>query len=407
MNSLLIYIYSFFAAILVWLSYKAFRSGIEYARFIREHLAVPVSKEQPFATIFAPCRGVDPGFAKNLEQLFSQDHHEYEIIFVVDDENDEAVGPINEAIAKFVNERVSAKLLVAPKANGSSQKIANLLHAIPHADERSSVFAFVDSDARTGSAWLASLTKAALGPNVGAATGYRWLISARPRLGSALASVWNASVASALGRNTMTNFCWGGSMAISRENFERLDIKTHWQGALSDDFAVTRAVHKAGLAIEFVPIAMCASIEDRSILDMLEFTTRQMKITRVYSPTLWIMSMIGSAIFCAVLIASILIAVASEPFSLRFDIAVGVFVAVAGLTVGKALMRLNAVRLTLPQHDLILRKQDLSQTVLAFLTPAVFLVNSIAALVSRRINWRGTVYELKSPSETVIIREKR
>jgi len=403
----LIYFYYFFAAILVWLSYKAFRGGIEYARFIRERLAAPVAKERPFATVFAPCRGVDPGFEKNLEQLFSQEFHEYEIIFVVDDETDEAVGPINEAITKFANERVSAKLLIAPKAKGCSQKIANLLHAIAEADGRSVVFAFVDSDARTGSRWLASLTAAALEANVGSATGYRWLIAERPRLGSAFASVWNASVASALGRNTRTNFCWGGSMAISRENFERLDIRDHWQGALSDDFAVTRAVHKAGLAIEFVPRAMCASFEDRSLLEMLEFTTRQMKITRVYSPSLWVMSMIGSSIFCGVLLASILIAAVSEPFSIQFDVAAAVFIVVAGLTVGKAVIRLNAVRLTLEDHDLALRRQYLSQTVLAFLTPAVFLVNSIAALVSRRINWRGTVYELKSPSETVIIREKR
>lgn len=403
----MIYFYYFFAAILVWLSYKAFRGGIEYARFIRERLAAPVAEEHPFATVFAPCRGVDPGFEKNLEQLFSQEYHEYEIIFIVDDETDAAVGPINEAIARFVNERVSAKLLVAPKANGSSQKIANLLHAIADADGRSVVFAFVDSDARTGRRWLASLTAAALEANVGAATGYRWLIAERPRLGSAFASVWNASVASALGRNTRTNFCWGGSMAISRESFERLDIRDHWQGALSDDFAVTRAVHKAGLAIEFVPRAMCASFEDRSILKMLEFTTRQMKITRVYSPSLWVMSMIGSAIFCGVLLASIFIAAVSGPFSIQFDVPAAVFIVVAGLTVGKAVIRLNAVRLTLEDHDFALRRQYLSQTVLAFLTPAVFLVNSLAALVSRRINWRGTVYELKSPSETVIIREKR
>ncbi|HQZ82351.1 MAG TPA: glycosyltransferase [Pyrinomonadaceae bacterium] len=403
----MIYVYYFFAAILIWLSLKAFRSGIDYARFIRERVAAPVAEEQHFATIFAPCRGVDPGFSENLERLFLQEYREYEIIFIVDDEKDEAVQPIVKAIAKFANPRVSAKLLVAPKAKGTSQKIANLLHAIPHADERSVVFAFVDSDARTGSAWLASLSKAALEAGVGAATGYRWLVSERWRLGSALASVWNASVASALGRNTKTNFCWGGSMAVSRTNFEKLGVREHWQGALSDDFAVTRAVRNAGLAIEFVPCAMCASLEDRTIRDMLEFTTRQMKITRVYSPGLWIMSMIGSAVFCGVLLASVCIVFASEPFSVQFALALGVFVAVAGLTAGKALMRLNAVRLSLAEYDTLLRMQFLSQTALSFLTPVVFLVNSIAALLSRRIAWRGTIYELNSPSETVIIREKR
>jgi hypothetical protein len=39
------------------------------------------------------------------------------------------------------------------------------------------------------------------------------------------------------------------------------------------------------------------------------------------------------------------------------------------------------------------------------LASALFLVNAIAAIGSRRIEWRGITYELKSPTEAVIIRE--
>lgn len=403
----MIYAYYFFATILIWLSYRSYRGGIVYEKFIRKGFSQTVGTDLPFATIFAPCRGVDRSFEENIRRLFSQSYLKYEIVFIVDDKEDTAVGVIEEAIREYSSDIVSARLLVAPKATASSQKIANLLHAIAHADARSDIFAFVDSDACTGPEWLASLAVAASKPSVGAATGYRWLISENGKLGSELASVWNGSVASALGPNTKSNFCWGGSMAIRREIFDRLDVTARWKRALSDDFALTKAVHDAGLELEFVPQALCASFEHQTLSEMLEFTTRQMKITRVYSPHLWVLSMFGSTLFCGVMISSILIAIGGPFAEIAFFASVFTLVSVTAFTLAKAVIRLRAVRFALSEHQDLLKKQLMPQCVYAFVTPAIFLVNSILALFSRRIVWRGTEYELKSPSETVIIREKR
>lgn len=174
---------------LIWLSYRSYRGGIIYERFIRDGFSLKTRTDLPFATIFAPCRGVDREFKENLRRLFAQQYPSYEILFIVDDKEDAAVKEIEEAIRIYTSATVSARLLIAPKASGSSQKIENLIFAIPTADERSEVFAFVDSDACTNSDWLASLSAAALKPNVGAATGYRWLISENGKLGSELSSV--------------------------------------------------------------------------------------------------------------------------------------------------------------------------------------------------------------------------
>ena len=403
----MIYAYYFFATILIWLSYRSYRGGIVYERFIREGFSQTVETDLPFATIFAPCRGVDRRFEENLRRLFSQKYRKFEIVFIVDDKKDTAVGLIEDAIRDYSSDTVSARLIIAPKAAESSQKIANLLYAIPQAEPLSDIFAFVDSDACTGPEWLASLVAAAIKHEVGAATGYRWLISDNGKLGSEFASVWNGSVASTLGPNTRSNFCWGGSMAIRREVFDRLDVRTRWEGVLSDDFALTKAVRDAGLELEFVPRALCATFEHQAFLQMLEFTTRQMKITRVYSPHLWLLSMFGSALFCGVMIASVVIGLRSEIGSFPSIASILTLVSVTAFTVAKALIRLRAVRFALKGHEPRLKRQLLPQCVFAFVTPAIFLVNSILALFSRRIAWRGTEYELKSPSETVIIREKR
>ncbi|MBK8304426.1 MAG: hypothetical protein IPK98_13860 [Chloracidobacterium sp.] len=90
----MIFVFYFFAAILVWLSFKSFLGGIAYLKFFREQLAKPRSDYTPFATIIVPCRGVDKGLDENLAAFLKQDYPKYEVIFVVDDKNDPAVAVI-------------------------------------------------------------------------------------------------------------------------------------------------------------------------------------------------------------------------------------------------------------------------------------------------------------------------
>lgn len=392
-------VYVLFSVLLIWLSFRSLRGGIEYLAFFRSELAKPLSVHTPKATIIAPCRGLDEGLYENLLALIEQDYPDFEVVFVVDDARDDAVPTINS----FIETCRNAKLVVAPKATNSSQKVENLREAVLNASVDSKVFVFVDSDARPQKHWLRRLVAPLDNDSVGAATGYRWFISPKPSFGSELRSAWNASIASALGPNTSSNFCWGGSMAIRRGMFDDVGIRDRWAGTLSDDFVVTNTMKDAGKSIVFVPQALAVSIETCSFETMLEFTTRQMKITRVYATPLWLLSMIGSSVFLAVIIASFAIIVFSGMNSWLGWFALLTIVLVFGLSIAKAYLRLKAVRLALPNWNKQLAKQTFSQLTLFLVTPAIFLYNCLAALVSRRINWRGTVYELKSRTETVII----
>ncbi|MBK7932182.1 MAG: glycosyltransferase [Acidobacteria bacterium] len=406
----MIFVYYFFAAVLILLSYRSLVGGFRYLAFFRKELARPRSEYTPFVSVIAPYRGIDDGMPENLAALFGQDFPEYEIIFVVDDESDPAVALVRtESNAgspdghpgRGVN--VRSRLVIAPKAQDCSQKVENLREAVLHADHRSEIYVFVDSDARPSSNWLRDLIAPLQDDEVGATTGYRWFISKKPNFASELNSVWNASIASALGPNTSSNFCWGGSMAIRCDTFERLDMRTKWQGTLSDDFAVTRAMDEANMPIVFVPQAMAATLESCDLRQMLEFTTRQMKITRVYAPSLWLMSFIGSGLFNVVMIASLLIAIFSRSNGWQVAAAITTLVLVSAFSIGKAYLRLKAVRLTLTQWDKELRKQTFSQLTLFLLAPLIFFYNCFAAWLSRRMTWRGTTYVLKSNHETVII----
>ena len=418
-----------FAALLIYFSFRSFRGGIDYFNYFKAEFAKPLPGYTPFATVIAPCKGLDEGLAANLNALLEQDYPEYEIIFVVDDESDSAVKTINELISRkaaksqsgdiietgnsqiprvvttqlFASSRLCGKIpvrvIVAPKTEDSSQKVQNLRDAVLHADPRSEVFVFVDSDARPSTVWLSSLIAPLQDDTIGAATGYRWFIPQKPSFPAELRSAWNASIASSLGPNLKSNFCWGGSTAITRRTFERLDIREAWRGTLSDDFTVTRLIKAAGLSIHFVPQALTRSTDPCSFRELLEFTTRQMKITRVYSPHLWLMSFFGSALFTCVMLSAFLIVALSRQNTLVVWASITTLALVSLFSIGKAWLRLAAVSLVIPEA----RKQYLPQLTFWILAPPLFLYNCVRALISRKVTWRGIRYELVSEKQTRLI----
>lgn len=396
----MIFVFFFFALVLVFLGGTSLRGGVAYLTFFKKELSAPQVDFAPFCSIIVPCRGLDEDLSGNLSALFRQNFPQFEVIFVVDDENDEAVKIIENIRGKNA---VNTKLIVAGKAENEGQKVHNLRRAVLEISEKSEVFVFVDSDARPNENWLRNLVAPLCDANIGAATGYRWFISRNNTFAAQLRSVWNASIASALGENTADNFCWGGSTAIRREIFENLKIREEWCGTLSDDFALTRALKAADLPIYFVPNALTASVEDCSFGEFLEFSTRQMKITRIYAPNLWKVSFIGSFLFTAICAANIvlLFTLAGWHFWLTLFFLLLIF----ALGALKAWVRLKAVKLVLQNYKKELNQSILWQITLWAVTPAVYFYNCFCAFGSNQISWRGITYQMKSPRETVIIRK--
>jgi cellulose synthase/poly-beta-1,6-N-acetylglucosamine synthase-like glycosyltransferase len=404
------WLYYFFAALLLLQSLLSLRGGFRYLRFFRCELNRAPVGFTPHVSLIVPCRGVDQGLRENLSRLFCQHYPAYEIVFVLEDRDDSALEVIEEVRSMWEQARQSsARIVFAGRAQNCGQKVHNLRAGVAEISEASEVLVFVDSDARPQSDWLRSLVAPLVDDECGAATGYRWFVPAkRGGLASQLRSVWNASIASALGEDTRRNFCWGGSTAIRRRTFDRLDILEEWRGALSDDFALTRALQRARLPIKFVPACLVASHDDCNWRTLFEFTTRQLKITRVYAPHLWRVVLISNLIFCAVFYGGIFVSATrimrGESFTLPLAFVLSVFV----LGACKAQLRLAAVKRVLVREGLrITIVSRLAHLALWTLTALLYLYNAVAAAISRRITWRGISYEMRSPTRTVVIKDTR
>lgn len=396
------WLFYFFAAIVIWLGILSLRGGLRYQSYIKAQLSKPLPEFTPFASVIVPCRGLEPDLNENLGALFRQSYPSYEIIFVTDNENDPALPVIRDLIHTHSAKQIPTRVLIAGEAIDSGQKVHNLRAAVAELDPQNEVLVFVDSDARPQANWLRSLVAPLHDETLGAATGYRWFVPVSGGLASHLRSVWNASIASALGPRRESNFCWGGSTAIRRKTFEELGVSERWRGSVSDDFTLTRVLGEAKLPIHFVPACLVASPGDCGFSELVEFTNRQLKITRVYATHLWKPVLLGSLLFCLVFFGGILLVIVRAVLGLSFALPLALLAVIFLLGAGKALVRLQAVTAAMPSGSTRL-KDSIAQLFLWPLASALYLYNALAAASSRRIQWRGITYELKSPTGVGII----
>lgn len=395
------------ATISIWLGLISLRGGFRYACYVRAELSHQRREFAPFATVFVPCRGIDEGLKENLAAIFRQDYPTFEVIVVSDRADDPALAVVAEA-SRFLERRAGplVRVIIAGEATDSGQKVHNLRAAVGEADPHSIIFAFVDTDARPTALWLRSLVAPLADESIGAATGYRWFI-AQGGFASHLRSVWNASIASALGAESEKNFCWGGSTAVRRETFERLAVAERWRGTVSDDLIVTRVLHEAGLPIKFVPQCLTPSFEGCSFRELVEFTTRQLKITRAYASHLWKAVLTGSLIFVLAFFGGLALVVSRAATGRSFITPLGLLLIIFAMGATKSYVRLRAVRSVIADRGLLSVATTLAHLTLWPFASLLYLGNALAAMVSQRITWRGITYELKSPTEAVIIRRER
>jgi ceramide glucosyltransferase len=389
----------FLAAVSIWFGIQSLLNGIRYAAYVRRETSRALPKFTPFVSVIAPGRGLEQGLKENLRTLLSQDYQNYEVLFVFDREDDPAIEVVSEL--GHGSSRI-ARTIIAGSATDSGQKVHNLRVAVIEIDPESEVLVFVDTDARPGPDWLRCLVAPLADETLGASTGYRWFVPSRGGVASRLRGVWNASVASALGSDTAKNFCWGGSTAIRRSVFESLAVSERWRGTVSDDFTITRVLKEAKLPIHFTPHCLVASVGDCDFKELFEFTTRQIKITRVYASHLWLPLLLGSALFAIVFFGGVILLILSPSIALLL-----VLLIIFTLGATKSFIRWRAITIPLNHYRSSLNRDVLAHIFLWPFASLLYLYNAIVAGFSRRITWRGITYELKSPTEAVIISRDR
>ncbi len=199
------------------------------------------------------------------------------------------------------------------------------------------------------------------------------------------------------------NFCWGGGTAIRRNIFEQSGVLDTWRGSVSDDYSLTRALERTNRSIAFIPECLTLSYVETDLQGLLEFTNRQVLITRVYAEKVWARAAVTHLLYCITLVFGVIL-ILSDIFQQRpaFHLVTLTFLPVL-LSAIRSSVRLIGVTEALPAGKSQIMGQAWIYIVLTAFIPFLYLVNFANSLITRKIRWRGVAYELSGPEQTRIV----
>jgi cellulose synthase/poly-beta-1,6-N-acetylglucosamine synthase-like glycosyltransferase len=404
-----------------------------FLRYFRRSRSRPLGNFTPPVALLIPCKGLDPEFETNVERYLGQDYPHYQVIFVVASVDDPAYPVLRSCLEAASKNKMSKEveaigpqappphpgipretqpggvrtaLLVAGYSDSHSGKIHNLLEGLKSVEAGAEVLAFADSDARLKRDWLRCLVAPLQDPSVTVSTGWQWYL---PGSGftSRLRAAWDALDVRVLGEHDDTG-AWGGSMAIRAADFKRLGVaERFWANSFSEDGTLTRAVRETGGRLRFEPRCVLACRGELKFGDFLRWSNRLAVIIRVYSPVVWWAEATAYASSCGTYIwGLILLALPGLSAGQRLLIA-GTLLAITLLVLWKGFVHETIAKEVFPEEAPLLSRYGACYWQLSLLAPLVETFNYLRSCLTRRVEWRGTYYELKSRHETRVLRREK
>ncbi len=393
------YFFYFLAIAQILLGLYLIGLGLQWLGYARRRIHTDPGFYSPKVAVLCPCKGIEAALERNLVSLTEFEYQNYEIFFLIASAVDPAYNIVKRVAA---SSRAKAHVVLTGKPDGCGEKVNNLRLGIVQLPPDFDVLAFVDSDGRPGKYWLHRMVAPLTDSRIGATTTMRWLIPNRNNFATALLAAWNAPIVTMLSEKGK-NFCWGGGTAIRRSVFDQSGVAEEWQHSVSDDYSMTRALERAGRAIVFLPECIVPSFVETDFPGLMEFTNRQVLITRVYAEKMWGIAAGTHLLYCLSFVLGTFLTLgdvlATRP---AFHLAALTFLPVLLATIRGAL-RAAGVSEVLPTYRSQIASQAWVYVLLTVFIPFLYLVNFITSLITRKIRWRGVTYELIAPEQTRIL----
>jgi ceramide glucosyltransferase len=331
-------------------------------------------ESSPAVTILKPLNGAEPSLFENLASFCAQDYSApFQILCGVQDSQDSAIVAVERLINSFPDRDI--RLVVDANPHGVNLKMANLINMVRHASHDCLVLS--DSDIGVDPRYLAEVTAALIGANVGGATCLYH--------GVAAAGFWSRLSALAIDAHFLPNAlaglrtglakpCFGSTIALTRSRLAEIGGLEAFADRLTDDYAIGAALRAKGLHIATPDMLVAHSCSESSFLELWRHELRWARTIRSVDPWGYAGSFVTHP-----LAWSLLAMAAGSP---------GPGVAVAVLALACRIAVLRAVTrnfgLASPPYWLTPIRDLLSFAVFAW------------SFCGRDLNWRGRSYHIRA-----------
>jgi cellulose synthase/poly-beta-1,6-N-acetylglucosamine synthase-like glycosyltransferase len=367
------------------------------------------AKQRPVALVVS-VKGFDlQSTPRFFDTIFDQDYRDYRVIACFESWDDPIAQWLCEHLELGPDRRVwthpdstgglrSVTLACGGISTDEGQKVHNQRAAFADLAPHDSIVAFADADILLGRDWLARLVAPINCGSHEVCTTYRWLVPKRPTLPNQLACVINAAITTQ-GGNELTNILWGGSMALSREVFDDIDVPELLAGSLNDDLRISKAARASGRKVGFVRSLILPTPIDFDWRGFLEFARRQYTQFKIFSPILYFATNVVLGFYMLGL-ASIVAAIVYGYFLAWVPVAVSYVI-----DQFRALAR-QQIYLSLFKDKGIRQKLFATSWLEHMFSPFWISLNWLllaSTWTQRRLTWAGVRYHIVSKSETRVL----
>ncbi|MFH2204377.1 MAG: glycosyltransferase [Elusimicrobiota bacterium] len=354
----------------------------------------PPPDYRPHAAVIIPCAGLAPGFAENIGSILNQDYRgETDYLFVTPRESDPAYDELLGLLAR--SPRRTTLLASGAIPRRTTGKNIDVLHALERLPAGVEVLVFADADVRVRRGWLGALVGALADPRVGVATALMLYVPTSLRLPPLL-------------RMTFMGFCMpffelvsgvtGQTLAMRKEDFDALDVAGLWSRCFLEDLALARHVRGWSKSVRFVADAIPIAPDDSSWRETVQVFNKWILSCRVYGAASWILGWIVTGFKAYVLVWGLV------------HRAVPLLLLLFAMDAAALLVIFALLEDRLPDRftDLHpgLRPLPLAAAAVAPLLQLLFLVNFVASLGRRRVDWGPYRYFIRGPEDVEAVTRK-
>ncbi len=337
---------------------------------------------RPSVAIFVPCKGTEPGFDANLDALAALDYPSYEVVCVTEAADDPAVAAIEAARARHPGR---FRRVVAGLATRCGQKNHNLLAAID-AHGEAEVYLFCDAKVRPARDWIQRMVEPFSLPGrkvlgvTAMCSGGRFSDRRLPHMLQQQVAAWQS-----VGLTSFIGGIWGSSMALRREDWERLGLREIWAHTIVDDVTTFSRLLREGRGTMFAALDAHPNpgYSMRTVGQAYDWGVRQSLYVRYCLPQYWVPTLLENVIGLAALVWPVAL-LTSEPgtaWRLMGLLSLGVFVPC--LLINLTIKIPAGIDLSWPRF-----------LVLAPLWDVIWLVLTLSASQEDGVAWRGIQYDL-------------
>ena len=249
-------------------------------RYLRSRRTVP-TRFFPDISILKPLKGFDPGMYEGFRSHCMQDYPgEYEIVFGVNDDGDEAIAAVEQLRKEFPDRAIS--LIACPEVLGTNRKMSNLVKMAAQA--KYEYLVINDSDIRVPPNYLSKVAAPFADPNVGMVTALYRGVPGRGFWSTmeavTIATDFAGGVLSATVVEGGLKFAMGSTMAIAKPVLAKIGGLEPICDYLADDYELGNRTASAGYRVSLADAVVETHLPAYGFGEMFEHQLRWARTIR-------------------------------------------------------------------------------------------------------------------------------